>query len=78
MVLRLTTMPNVENASRLVAAQSSAVRTLDGRAIHVQHVRIRPAEGDAQAALLEALCHGQGVLDGLPLQFLRTAWCGPV
>ncbi len=50
--------------------------TFDGAAVHVEHVAVGPAEGDAQAALLEAFGHGLGVLDGLLLEFLELLGAG--
>ncbi len=38
----------VENAGGLVAGKRCAVGSLDGPAIHIEHVAVRPAEGDAQ------------------------------
>ena len=49
---------------------------LIGAAVHVEHVAVGAAEGDAQAALLEAFGHGLGVLDGLLLELLELLGAG--
>jgi hypothetical protein len=44
--------------------------------VHVEHVGVRPAKRDAQAALLELIGHRLGILDGLRLQSLELAGAG--
>ena len=61
----------VEDASRLVAAQTPAVLSLDRGYVHVDEVAVRAAERDAQSALLELVGHRLSVLQGLCLQFFE-------
>ena len=61
----------VQDAGGLVAGEASAIRAFYGSAVHVEHVAVRPAKGDAQAALLQAFRHCHGILDRLPLEFLE-------
>src|SRR5690606_19645038 len=58
---------DVEDTRRLIAAQFRAVLTDDGGTIHVEHMAVRAAEGYAQSAFDELVCHCLGVLDGLRL-----------
>ena len=67
---------HVQDAGGVVPGQGCAVGALDGGDIHVEHVAVRAAVGDAEAALLEALGDGQGVLDGLLLQLFEGRRAG--
>ena len=61
----------IEDAHGAVTGEGRAVGRFDRAAINVEQVRVRPAVGDGQAAFLELVCHGDGVLDGLLLQDLE-------
>ena len=67
---------DIQDARGLVAAERRAVRALDAGDIHVEHVAVGAAEGHAQAAFLELIHHGLGVLDGLRLQLLEQRCAG--
>ncbi len=45
---------HIQDAGSVVAGEGGAIRTLDRGHVHVEHVRIRPAEGNAEAAFLQA------------------------
>ena len=61
----------VEDAHRPVAGEGRAIRGLDGAAVNVEQVRVGPAVGNAQPALLEPFRDGQGVPERLLLEFLE-------
>lgn len=50
MVLRLTTIPAIARMRRLVAREGRAVRADDRLDVQVEHVRIRAAESQPEAA----------------------------